>query len=234
MPASSIAHFETGTRKPSFDSLRRLANALEMTTDYLLGRVDEPDLAQAGDPLFGTSASSRATTARSPRTSSRCLAERNARKRPRSREPRLHLKMARQTAEAFLKREGITSLPVDPFAIAASRDIVVEGKPERGRLGHAAPPRQRLRHRLRDAYPQPASSASASAMSSGTISSRPCRPGDQGRSPRFARRVRHHDPYELEADHFAAGLLMPEAPFRKEMDAHDPGLDALAPWPTSA
>ncbi|MBY5828651.1 helix-turn-helix domain-containing protein [Rhizobium leguminosarum] len=52
MPASSIAHFETGTRKPSFDSLRRLANALEITTDYLLGRVDDPELAQAGDPLF--------------------------------------------------------------------------------------------------------------------------------------------------------------------------------------
>lgn len=52
MPASSIAHFETGTRKPSFDSLRRLANALAMTTDFLLGRADTPDLAEAGDPLF--------------------------------------------------------------------------------------------------------------------------------------------------------------------------------------
>ncbi len=51
MPPSSIAHFETG-RKPSFDSLRRLANALEITTDYLLGRVDSPELAQTGDPLF--------------------------------------------------------------------------------------------------------------------------------------------------------------------------------------
>lgn len=52
MPASSIAHFETGTRKPSFESLRRLANALAITTDFLLGRVESPDLAQAGDPLF--------------------------------------------------------------------------------------------------------------------------------------------------------------------------------------
>ena len=52
MPGSSIAHFETGTRKPSFESLRRLANALQITTDYLLGRVDSPDLALAGDPLF--------------------------------------------------------------------------------------------------------------------------------------------------------------------------------------
>ena len=52
LPSSSIAHFETGTRKPSFDTLRRLANALDITTDYLLGRVDDPTLAEAGDPLF--------------------------------------------------------------------------------------------------------------------------------------------------------------------------------------
>src|SRR6266516_4861093 len=52
MPPSSIAHFETGSRKPSFDTLRRLANALEVTTDYLLGRTDDPALAEAGDPLY--------------------------------------------------------------------------------------------------------------------------------------------------------------------------------------
>jgi transcriptional regulator with XRE-family HTH domain len=52
MPPSSIAHFETGKRKPSFDTLRRLANALDVTTDYLLGRVDDPALAEAGDPLY--------------------------------------------------------------------------------------------------------------------------------------------------------------------------------------
>lgn len=52
MPPSSIAHFESGSRKPSFDTLRRLANALEVTTDYLLGRVDDPALAETADPLF--------------------------------------------------------------------------------------------------------------------------------------------------------------------------------------
>lgn len=52
MPPSSIAHFETGSRKPSFDTLRRLANALEVTTDYLLGRVEDPNLATAADPLY--------------------------------------------------------------------------------------------------------------------------------------------------------------------------------------
>lgn len=43
LPATSISHFENpeGTRKPSFDNLRRLANALDVTTDYLLGRSDD-------------------------------------------------------------------------------------------------------------------------------------------------------------------------------------------------
>jgi transcriptional regulator with XRE-family HTH domain len=52
LPPTSIAHFEAGSRKPSFDTLRKLANALEVTTDYLLGRADDPTLAQAGDPLY--------------------------------------------------------------------------------------------------------------------------------------------------------------------------------------
>jgi len=42
LQASAISHFETGNRKPSFDNLRRLADKLNVTTDYLLGRVEEP------------------------------------------------------------------------------------------------------------------------------------------------------------------------------------------------
>lgn len=52
MPPSSIAHFESGSRKPSFDTLRRLANALTVTTDYLLGRVNEPFMGESADPLY--------------------------------------------------------------------------------------------------------------------------------------------------------------------------------------
>lgn len=52
LPQSSIAHFEGGARKPSFDNLRRLANALQVTTDYLLGRTDEMSRSMAADPLF--------------------------------------------------------------------------------------------------------------------------------------------------------------------------------------
>jgi transcriptional regulator with XRE-family HTH domain len=38
---SAISHFETGRRLPSFDNLKRLADALSVTMDYLLGRSDE-------------------------------------------------------------------------------------------------------------------------------------------------------------------------------------------------
>lgn len=52
LPASSVAHFEAGSRKPSFDTLRRLSIALDVTTDYLLGRADEPSLSQSADPIY--------------------------------------------------------------------------------------------------------------------------------------------------------------------------------------
>ena len=39
---SAISHFETGTRSPSFDNLKRLADALDVTTDYLVGRSESP------------------------------------------------------------------------------------------------------------------------------------------------------------------------------------------------
>ncbi len=42
LPPSSVSHFESGARKPSFDTLKRLAGALDVTTDYLLGRSDMP------------------------------------------------------------------------------------------------------------------------------------------------------------------------------------------------
>lgn len=49
---SAISHFEHGTRKPSFDNLKRLADALEVTTDYLLGRTDDPQVIIEGDQLY--------------------------------------------------------------------------------------------------------------------------------------------------------------------------------------
>jgi transcriptional regulator with XRE-family HTH domain len=37
MQPSAIAHFEANRRKPSFENVRRLAKALDVSTDYLLG-----------------------------------------------------------------------------------------------------------------------------------------------------------------------------------------------------
>lgn len=38
---SAVSHFELGRRSPSFDNLKRLADALAVTIDYLLGRQIE-------------------------------------------------------------------------------------------------------------------------------------------------------------------------------------------------
>jgi len=83
LPSSSIAHFETGTRKPSFDTLKRLANALEVTTDYLLGRVDEPGLAEAGDPLYRDMGKLSSRDRELAKDFLKMLAERNQAKRKR-------------------------------------------------------------------------------------------------------------------------------------------------------
>ncbi len=52
LQASAISHFETATRKPSFDNLRRLADALDVTTDYLLGRVTDDQALAGADKLY--------------------------------------------------------------------------------------------------------------------------------------------------------------------------------------
>ena len=45
---TAVSHFETGGRKPSFDNLRLIADKLDVSTDYLLGRVEHfKDLAGA-------------------------------------------------------------------------------------------------------------------------------------------------------------------------------------------
>lgn len=140
------------------------------------------------------------------------------------------LKLARQTAEAFLKEEGILSLPVDPFAIAESREIVVEGKPENveGVSGML------LRHGndFGIVYATHIPSPGFQRFSVGHELGHYFLPGHIDQVLKDGIHISRagfvtNDPYELEADHFAAGLLMPEAPFRKALDGFDPGLDAI-------
>ena len=49
IPAGTISHFENEVRKPSFDNLVKLAEALAVTTDFLLGR--ETELTGAGEEI---------------------------------------------------------------------------------------------------------------------------------------------------------------------------------------
>ena len=47
--ASSIGMYEQGRREPDNETLGRIANFFNVTTDYLLGRTDEPGGFQNGD-----------------------------------------------------------------------------------------------------------------------------------------------------------------------------------------
>ena|SRR2546423_5613812 len=38
---AAVSHFETGQRSPSFENLKKLADALSLSVDYLLGRINE-------------------------------------------------------------------------------------------------------------------------------------------------------------------------------------------------
>lgn len=141
------------------------------------------------------------------------------------------LKMAQQSAELLVRNEGITSLPVDPFAIAHSRDIVVEAKPNtaEGVSGML------LRHG--DAfcivYATHVASEGFQRFSVSHELGHYFLDGHVDQVlPKDGTHVSHAgfvtaDPFELEADHFAAGLLMPSGPFKKEISRHAPGLAAV-------
>ncbi len=144
----------------------------------------------------------------------------------------LRVTLAKRKAEAFLREEGIEALPVDPFAIASSRDIVVKPKPDategvsgmllrhgdvfgilyathiqsegfqRFSIAHE------LGHYFLDGhidYVLPKGSQ-VHASHAGFVSG---------------------DPYELEADNFAAGLLMPERPFKRSLEKCEPGTSTV-------
>lgn len=141
------------------------------------------------------------------------------------------LKIAEQKGEALLKQEGITTLPVDPFAIAASHDILVEAKPDAadGVSGML------LRHGdtfgILYATYVPNDGFQRYSIShelghyflDGHVDH--LLPGDGIHSSRAG--FISGDPYELEADNFAAGLLMPATLYKRLIIRRDPSLDAV-------
>lgn len=43
---SAVSHFESGRRSPSFQNLKALADALKVTTDYLIGRTNDLSISE--------------------------------------------------------------------------------------------------------------------------------------------------------------------------------------------
>ena len=44
---SAFANYENGERQPNFDTIVKIADALDVSVDYLLGRTDQPFMARS-------------------------------------------------------------------------------------------------------------------------------------------------------------------------------------------
>lgn len=231
LPPSSIAHFETGSRKPSFETLRRLANALDVTTDYLLGRVDSPERAEAGDPLYRDIGKLTGSDREIAKDFLAMLAERSEKKREaEAMNLAFRLRIAKQKAEALLQDEGHTSLPIDPFAIARSRDIDVEPKPDVA--GGVSGMLLRHGNQFGILYATHVRSEGFQRFSVAHELGHYFLEGHPDHVLKNGIHVSHagfiaDDPYEQEADQFAVGLLMPGNLFKKELGRHQAGLETI-------
>jgi Zn-dependent peptidase ImmA (M78 family) len=142
-----------------------------------------------------------------------------------------HLEMAKKKAEMVLLNEGIKSLPVDPFAIAENRDIIVKAKPDtaEGVSGML------LRHgdTFGILYATNVPNEGFQRFSVGHELGHYFLDGHIDHVlPEDGFHISHSgfvsaDPYELEADSFASGLLMPSIPFKRAISRVDPGIAAI-------
>jgi hypothetical protein len=144
----------------------------------------------------------------------------------------LRITLAKRKAEAFLRDEGIEELPVDPFAIAASRDIVVEPKPDAA-VGVSG---MLLRHgnAFGILYATHVSSEGFQRFSVAHELGHYFLDGHIDYVlPKGSLVHTSHagfvsgDEYELEADNFAAGLLMPDGPFKRALEKCQPGISTV-------
>lgn len=141
------------------------------------------------------------------------------------------LKMARQKAEALLKERGIDSLQVDPFAIAAATGIEVRAKPDT--VGGVSGMLLRHGDNFGILYATHLNNEGFERFSVGHELGHYFLEGHVDHIlPQDGIHESHagfvsSDPYELEADNFSAGLLMPATPFKRELNRRGPGLDAV-------
>lgn len=138
---------------------------------------------------------------------------------------------ATRCAERFLLDHNITSLPVDPIAIAKDLGIEVHAKPAKSK--GASGMLLRVGQAYAIAYATHIESPGFRRFSISHELGHYLLPGHveavldaTGVHESFAG-FRSDNPYEKEADSFAAGLLMPSRLFSVALKSTDPGLEAI-------
>lgn len=138
--------------------------------------------------------------------------------------------LAEGTAGLVLREMNIDALRVDPISIAASKDILVQAKPDTvdGVSGMLVKAGDEFGIMYATNIPSKGFQRFSVAHELGHY----CIEGHcealLSKGVHYSQAgFRSSDPFEQEADYFAAALLMPELPFRKEMNRHDPGLACI-------
>jgi uncharacterized protein DUF955 len=137
--------------------------------------------------------------------------------------------VARQYAEKLVQDRGIKSLPVDPFALAAAEGITVQAKPDTSpgvsglfmRVGSSFGIMYATRIPSEGYQRFSVSHELGHYFLPGHIDAVL---GGDGRIHTSHAGFVSDDQYENEADHFAAGLLMPDPMFRSALIKADDGL----------
>lgn len=141
------------------------------------------------------------------------------------------MRMAKQKAEAFLRKEGmLEKLPIDPIEIAHSRNIMVRAKPDT----EAGVSGMLLRHgnQFGILYATHISSVGFQRFSIAHELGHYFLEGHVDHVLKDGMHTSHSgyisaDPFELEADAFASGLLLPETPVKRVVRLNDPGLATI-------
>jgi hypothetical protein len=135
-------------------------------------------------------------------------------------------------AEQLLRDRGIKTLPIDPFALAATEGITIQAKPD------AAPGVSGMLMRVGSAfgilYATHIANEGYQRFSIAHELGHYFHPGhidavfaDGGQVHTSRAGFVSDDKYENEADHFAAGLLMPDPMFRSALIKSDDGLAGI-------
>ena len=235
LQASAVSHFETGSRKPSFDNLRRLADVLRVTTDYLLGRTDDMEgLATNVDRLHRHYVGMSTEYQEMADDFIEMLARKAKERKPggkqmtRSSDPFVEV---HREATRLLQELGIDALPVDPFDIAQRLEI--ELRPLPSSAGGASGMLLHIGGQFGICYPTHVDSDGFKNFSVAHEIGHYRLPGHldsvlNNRGQHLSRAgFQSANRYEQEADQFAAALLMPAKLFNSAIKNAGEGLRAI-------